>query len=195
MNNSLKQLNVGCGRNILDGWINMDAYSQPGVDLVYDLESCAKTPIPLANDSVDEFLLSHVIEHIHKPLDLMQELYRVAKPSAKAVIRVPYGSSDDAFEDPTHVRQYFLNSFSYFSQPLYWRADYGYRGDWQTDRITLFMYQKEINNLSSEEVLQKIMKERNIVAEMAAELSPIKPIRQPNKALISPPKILIQKIE
>src|SRR5262245_44004550 len=114
------RLNVGCGRNVIPGWINLDAQPLPGVDIIADLERCAEVPLPLGGDSVDEFLLSHVIEHIHAPLPLMQELHRIARPGAKAFIRVPYGSSDDAWEDQTHVRAYFLQSFGYFSQPYYW---------------------------------------------------------------------------
>ena len=87
--------------------------------------------LPLADDSVEEFLASHILEYIHYILPVMQELHRVAKPGAKLLARVPYGSSDIAFEDPTHCRQFFLNSFSYFGQPAYARADYGYTGDWE----------------------------------------------------------------
>ena len=76
------------------------------LDVVADLNKCKDEKLPLPDDSIDEFLLSHVIAHISTPLDLMQELHRIAKPGAVAKIRVPYGSSDDAFEDPTHVRQY-----------------------------------------------------------------------------------------
>src|SRR5688572_28200923 len=105
------RLNVGCGRNILPGWINLDFTELPGVDVVADLEKCGTIPIPLASDTIDEFLLSHLIEHIRGSLDLMQELYRLAKPHARAVIRVPHGASDDAWEDQTHVRAYFAQSF------------------------------------------------------------------------------------
>lgn len=37
----------------------------------------------------------------------MEELHRIAKQDAIFTCRVPYGSSDDAYEDPTHVRQFF----------------------------------------------------------------------------------------
>ena len=134
-----RKLHVGCGRNIMESWINLDIADLPGVDIVADLDNCKNVKLPLGNDSIDEFFVSHVIEHIRNPLDMMEELHRVASPDALAVFRCPYGSSDEAFEDPTHVRQYFLNSFGYFSQPFYWRADYGYRGDWITEKITLIV--------------------------------------------------------
>ncbi len=159
----LTRLNVGCGRNIRSGWLNLDVARLPGVDIVADLERCAEVRLPLPDDTIEEFLLSHVVEHIQNVLPLMQELHRVAKPGARAVIRVPYGSSDDAFEDPTHVRQFFVNSFTYFSQPCYWRADYGYRGDWSTKQITLVVDRKTHQNMAAQEILQRVSTLRNVV--------------------------------
>lgn len=130
-----QRLNIGCGRNILAGWINIDSAILPGVDVVADLEQCVRQPLPFPDSSCDEFLLSHVLEHVRNALGLMQELHRIAKPDAKIVIRTPHGSSDDAWDDPTHVRPYFPNSFNYFSQLAYWRADYGYRGDWELKKL------------------------------------------------------------
>src|SRR6478735_424319 len=115
-----EKLHLGCGKTILKEWINLDIMKGQGVDIVADLEKCSETPLPFEDNSIDEFFASHLIEHIHHTLPMMQELHRIAKNDAKAVFRLPYGSSDDAYEDPTHVRQYFLNSFGYFSQPYYW---------------------------------------------------------------------------
>ena len=130
------RLNIGCGRSPMAGWTNVDSATLPGVDIVCDLDAVRSRPIPLPDNSVDEFLLSHVIEHIRDSLGLMQELWRLARPGAIAGIRTPHGSSDAAWEDPTHVRPYFAGSFGFFSQPHYWRADYGYRGDWQPEVIS-----------------------------------------------------------
>ena len=183
------KLNVGCGRNAMEGWVNLDRVELPGVNIVADIDRCAEEPLPLEGDYVDEFLLSHVIEHLRNPLPLMQELHRIAKPNALAAIRVPYGSSDDAFEDPTHVQRYFLNSFGYFSQPSYWRADYGYRGDWQPEKVRLLLPAAENQGLSSKEIMTKISTLRNQVREMIAELRAVKPIREPKKELQRAPKI------
>jgi SAM-dependent methyltransferase len=188
-NEMLRRLNVGCGRNVMPGWINLDIAKLPGVDVVADIEKCSVEPFPIEADSIDEFLLSHVIEHVHASLDLMQELYRIAKPNAKATIRVPFGGSDDAWEDPTHVRAYFANSFGYFSQPFYWRADYGYRADWQPKRIVYLLEGQRFQKVPIPMLVDKIETQRNIVREMVAELAAVKPARQPLRELQVTPKL------
>jgi SAM-dependent methyltransferase len=80
------KINVGCGRNILPGWVNIDRITHPEV-LCADLNECATIPLPLPSDSADEILLSHVIEHIPNALPLMQELHRIAMPGAKVTMR------------------------------------------------------------------------------------------------------------
>lgn len=177
------RLNVGCGRNIRDGWVNLDSAALPGVDLVCDLDAARDKPIPLPDASVEHFLLSHVLEHIRDSLGLMQELWRLAIPGATAEIRVPHGSSDDAWEDPTHVGPYFPNSFLYFSQPAYWRADYGYRGDWQSEKIKLLVDGARCQGLSPEAILRLISRERNVVVEMVCEMRAVKPLREPKQEL------------
>ena len=191
MNATPLRLNLGCGRNSIAGWVNVDWIALPGVDVVANLNDCAHTPLPFADDSVDEMLLSHVLEHVPNSLALMQELHRIARPSARAIVRVPYGSSDDAWEDPTHVRPYFYGSFGYFSQPYYWRADYGYRGDRQPQAITLHVG-AHLAGLERGAFLERLRTERNLVLEMVAELVAVKPIRAPARELQVAPSLDIQ---
>ena len=47
------RLNVGCGRNIQEGWANLDSAALPGVDIVCDLETLRETPIHLPDKTVD----------------------------------------------------------------------------------------------------------------------------------------------
>lgn len=193
----LLRLNLGCGRNILPGWVNVDCVELPGVDLVQDLNNMhrnngmgmAAWDVRFTENCVDQFLLSHTLEHIHNTLPLMQELYRIAKPDALCVIRTPYGSSDDAWEDPTHVRAYFIGSWGYFSQPYYWRADYQYRGDWQADSVELVVKKELLKLSAADDLLARVHRERNIVVEMIATLRAVKPIREPKRELQVAPKL------
>ena len=84
------RLNVGCGRNALAGWVNVDAAALPGVDIVCDLEAVRARPIALPDESVESFLLSHVIEHVRDSLGLMQELWRLARPAKRELIALPH---------------------------------------------------------------------------------------------------------
>ena len=183
------RLHLGCGRTILPGWVNVDQVKLPGVDVIADLGICRHQPLPFTTGTVSEFLLSHVIEHIDDSLSLMQELHRIAMPGAKLIARTPYGSSDDAWEDPTHVRAYFIQSWGYFSQPYYWRADYGYRGDWQPETLELIVNRRDNEGLQPHEILDRVFKFRNVVQEMVVSLRAIKPIRELKRELQHLPKI------
>ena len=185
----IKRLHLGCGHTILKDWINLDFVALKGVDVIANLDACAEVPLPFEDNCIEEFYGSHLIEHIQHTLPMMQELHRIAKPGAKANFRLPYGSSDDAFEDPTHVKQYFLQSFGYFSQPYYWRADYGYRGDWKTDKIALLVSEEKYQHQSYQQIYEDVITKRNVVREMVVELTAIKPIREAKKELQTRPII------
>jgi SAM-dependent methyltransferase len=184
------KLHLGCGRDVKQGYVNLDSVAGPGIDVVADLDQVGTKPLPFEDDSVDEFLGSHLLEHIREPLPLMQELHRIAKPGSHAVFNLPYGSSDDAWTDPTHRRPWFMDSFGYFSQPFYWRADYGYRGDWQPGYV-LLRVEAEYAGRPPEEVMRDVRRLRNVVVEMTAVLTAVKPIRKPNRALQQPPQVEI----
>jgi SAM-dependent methyltransferase len=193
--NRTKRLHLGCGRTILPGWVNLDRTPAHGVDVVADLDRCSEIPLPFDANTFDEFLASHLFEHLRDPLPFMQELHRVAKAGARAVFRVPYGSSDDAMEDPTHVRLCFLHTFAYFSQPLYWRADYGYRGDWHVETIRLLVSKAQYQSKSLDEVMKDVMQLRNIVREMIVELAAVKPIRAAKQELNVAPRVELILVE
>jgi hypothetical protein len=99
------KLNMGCGYNKREGYLNVDISPVCEPDVVCDLESL---PWPWDNDSVDQVLFNHSLEHIGQNprvfLGMMKELYRVCKNQARIEINVPHPRHDDFINDPTHVR-------------------------------------------------------------------------------------------
>ena len=79
----LNRLHLGCGRTILEDWINLDFVALKGVDVFANLDTWAEVPLPFEDNSIEEFYGSHLIEHIQHILPMMQELHRIAKPVYK----------------------------------------------------------------------------------------------------------------
>ena len=111
------RLNLGCGYNRRDGFVNVDASEHCAPDLVYDLEA---TPWPWADDSVSEILMSHVLEHLGATAEtyfaILSEMYRVCRHDARITIVVPHPRHDDFLHDATHVRAVTLEGLSMFSR-------------------------------------------------------------------------------
>lgn len=120
------KLNLGCGQNKIPGWYNVDREAAVEPDQVVDLED---HDWPWQADSVDEVMLSHVLEHLggspERFLHILQELYRVCCDGAMVHIIVPHPRHDHFLGDPTHVRPITLEVMSLFSrkQCEKWRAE------------------------------------------------------------------------
>lgn len=93
------KLNIGCGRDIKEGWRNVDAMALPGVE-VWNLTR----RWPVEDGSVDEILASHVVEHFDQQerCYVMNEAHRVLKPGGKMTVIVPHWANNRAYGDPTH---------------------------------------------------------------------------------------------
>lgn len=83
------RLHLGCGSRIFDGYLNIDGEymkETPGI-YVHDL----LTPFDIEDNSVDEILSVHVIEHImpDKVPDVFKEWHRVLKKKAFVAVEWP----------------------------------------------------------------------------------------------------------
>ena len=111
------KLNLGCGFYKLEGFVNVDKFANCEPDEVADLEDF---PWPWADDSVDEVVMSHVLEHLGQEtevyFEIIKELYRICVDGAEVRITVPHPRHDDFINDPTHVRPVTVEALAMFSK-------------------------------------------------------------------------------
>jgi len=84
----MKKVNIGCGLNYREGYINIDVREEVKPDIVLDLEECK---LPFGDGEVSEIIAHDIIEHVsfRKVRDLFIEFNRVLKIGGQISIRVP----------------------------------------------------------------------------------------------------------
>jgi SAM-dependent methyltransferase len=106
------KINLGCGTDIKEGYVNVDCAKLPGVDVVFDVE---KPPLPFKDESVDEVYAKDIIEHLdYAPL--MKDLLRILKPEGKVIILSPHFTSMNFWIDPTHKHAFSIRTFGFFAK-------------------------------------------------------------------------------
>lgn len=106
----MKKLNIGCGVDTKQGWINLDSIHIPGVDVVHDIE---KLPLPFGDSEFDEILAQDVLEHVDY-IPVLKDLHRILKKGGLLRVRTPHFTSKNNFIDPTHRRMFSVNTWDFF---------------------------------------------------------------------------------
>jgi len=104
------KLNLGCGNDYREGWVNADLYA-PKVDMRFDAE---KAPFPIESNSVDEVYCAQVLEHLRYPEVAMMEMYRIMKSGAIATLIVPHYTTagDHNFRHHSHFATCAIHDFT-----------------------------------------------------------------------------------
>ena len=115
------KINLGCGNDILPGYINVDINPSSDKVIKCDVE---KDKLPFKDNFADQLYARDVLEHITNLIPFLNECFRVMKPGGVFIIEVPKFPSDKAVSDPTHVRFFVEETFQYLgeyegSQKLY----------------------------------------------------------------------------
>jgi len=108
---NLNKLNLGCGTDIKEGYLNLDCAEIEGVDIVHSLE---KFPYPFKDNTFKEIIAINVLEHLDDTVKVMEEIWRICRNNAKVIIRIPYWNSIDCITDPTHRKLFNQYSFEFF---------------------------------------------------------------------------------
>lgn len=134
------KLNIGCGFNKLDGYINVDQFPECNPDVLWNLE---ETPWPFEESSVDELVAHHVLEHLGQETKvffaIFKELYRLMRHDGVMRITVPHPHHPTFLSDPTHVRAFTGNTFEMMNRTK--NLDWAERGV----NVTMLALMMDIN--------------------------------------------------
>jgi SAM-dependent methyltransferase len=122
-------VDLGCGTHKAEGFIGVDLIAGDRVDVIGNLND----HFPFPENSVDFIKAHDIIEHLPDRIHTMNEIWRICKPDALIDISVPSTDGRGAFQDPTHVSFWNINSFMYYCQefPAYLagcQSHYGFKG-------------------------------------------------------------------
>jgi SAM-dependent methyltransferase len=105
-----QRLNLGCGRDIRPGYVNLDAADLPGVDVVHDAE---RLPLPFEDESFEEVLCNSILEHLDF-IPVLRDLHRILRPGGRLIVTGPHFTTRNVFVDPTHKTAFSVDTFRFF---------------------------------------------------------------------------------
>jgi len=130
------KLNLGCGDEILEGYVNCDLYGDKA-DMIFDAAT-----IPFPDNSINEIRAYHLIEHFNfmEGLQVLKEWFRVLKPEGKLVLETPdLLNTCDQFVKSTENERIILYGH-FFAWP------------WIPGQAHYFLYTESQMNWSLEEI-------------------------------------------
>lgn len=105
------KVELGCGFTKTPGYIGIDRFPLPGVDIVTDLNE----GIPLEDNSVDVLYSSHSLEHYEDINTIMQEINRVCKDGAIVNLFLPYDNTYINYANRYHKINFNEHTFRFFT--------------------------------------------------------------------------------
>jgi SAM-dependent methyltransferase len=107
------KLDLGCGRQKMPGFVGLDRFALPGVDVVADLDL---PTLPFRDDSFDVIYAFHSLEHVANLQATMKEVWRVGRPGAQVCIGAPYWAQGLNVANPYHKQVFNEHT------PRFWTA-------------------------------------------------------------------------
>jgi len=106
----MKKLNLGCGYDLKEGYINIDISPEVGADVVHNLNDI---PYPFKDNTFDYIYAKDVLEHLipHRIPEVIDELYRISNKGAKWFIKVPFYNNRMTGGNILHFRGFDTTSF------------------------------------------------------------------------------------
>ena len=104
------KLNLGCGRDYKEGYVNVDINKSFKTDYYLDLN---KELYLLPSNQFEEIVANNIIEHLDNPIDFLKELIRISRNGGVIKIKVCHAFSYANVTDIQHKTNFTENSFSF----------------------------------------------------------------------------------
>ncbi len=110
------KINLGCGYRKRPDCVNIDNRPEVKPDVV-----CDGSELPYNDNTVDVVYAMDYLEHIPigKTIDQINEIWRVLKKDGIFIHKTPSTDGRGAFQDPTHVSFWNINSWWYYMDDNY----------------------------------------------------------------------------
>ena len=106
------KLNLGCGNDYKEGYINVDVNHSVKCDATCDL---SKPPFPWQDGSIDFIVAKHIVEHLWDKDKFMNECWRILKSGGELYIETPTAGTKAFYKDPQHVSGWIEETFRYYA--------------------------------------------------------------------------------
>lgn len=107
----MRILDIGCGRAKAPGAVGVDVNTATDADVLSD---ASRQGLPFRADVFERVHINHIIEHVERPLALLEEIHRVCRSGAEVVGVTPHFSNPCSFADPTHRHHFSVMVFGFF---------------------------------------------------------------------------------
>ncbi|MBI2030856.1 methyltransferase domain-containing protein [Candidatus Kaiserbacteria bacterium] len=161
------KLNLGCGEDKKDGFVNVDWSPLVKPDVVHDLNA---VPYPFADGSVDHVEAFHVLEHLTLPFDKMHEFHRILKPGGTLHIKVPHFSR--GFTHAEHQHGFDVTFPLYFDPAFTKSGYYGVPFSLRSLRLSWLAFFHLLPYMGYGRITIGILRVVNAIISGAANLSP-----------------------
>ena len=163
----MRKLNLGCGIDYKEGFVNVDFHSHIKIDVEHDLNVL---PYPFNDGEFDYIYASHILEHLDKPFVIITELHRILKPGGTLHIKVPHFSR--GFTHAEHKAGFDVTFPFYFNPQFTKSGYYGVEFVLQKMRLHYFAFYHLLPYMGVSKIVISIMKIIGGIIDFFANLSP-----------------------
>lgn len=151
----------------MPGFINVDWQKGPDTDVVHDLNVF---PYPWPDNSVTRIEMSHCLEHLDKPFNVMKELHRIMALKGILHIKVPHFSR--GFTHAEHAHGFDVTFPLYFDPSFTKSGYYGVPFKLESLRISWIAFFHLLPYMGYRKVTIALLRGANAVISGLANLSP-----------------------